>query len=169
MKVIEALKGVKDLQRKADDLKTKVKTHCAHLSNEKPVYENQKEQVAQWIQSYGDTVKEILRLRIAIQKTNIATPVDVQLNGKAVTKSIAEWIHRRRDLAGMEYSIWSSLTDKGLREGQITQSNGEKIDVTIKRYFDPAERDKKLDIYVSEPTLIDARLEIANAVTDLIE
>jgi len=169
MKIIEALKQVKDLQRKASDLKRKVAQHCAHLSNEKPVYEKQQEQVQEWIQAYQDIVKEILRLRIAIQRTNLATLVPIQLNGKSITKSIAEWIHRRRDLADMDRSIWASLSDRGLREGQVIQSNGEKIDVIIKRYYDPAEKDKKVDSYTSEASLIDARLEITNAVTDIIE
>ena len=61
MKIIEALKLGKDLQRKAEDIRKKVKQHAAHLSNEKPVYENQKKQVEEWIQSYQDIVKEILR------------------------------------------------------------------------------------------------------------
>ncbi len=169
MKIIEALKLVKDLQRKAEDIRKKVRQHAAHLSNEKPVYEEQDKQVKEWIQSYQDLVKEILQLRVAIQKTNLATEVAIQLNGQAVTKSIAEWIHRRRDLASMDQTIWAALTDRGLREGQITQSTGEKVDVTIKRYYNPAERDKKVEAYISEPNLIDARLEITNATTDLVE
>ena len=73
MKIIEGLKKIKDLQKKADDLLDKVKRHSAYLNYETPVYKDQKTQVNEWIQSYGDILKEILRLRIAIQKTNLDT------------------------------------------------------------------------------------------------
>ena len=65
--------------------------------------------------------------------------------------------------------MWSQLTDRGLKEGQLQQSVGDPIIVKIVRCFDPAERDKKIDAYMSEPVLVDSRLEIINAVTDLIE
>jgi hypothetical protein len=169
MKIIEALKGIKDLQRKAEDLKDKVKKNCSHLSNEKPVYVNQKQQIDSWIQAYNDVVKEILKLQVAIQKTNLDTQVTITLNDTNVTKSIAEWIHRRRSLAGLQEAIYRNLTDRGLREGTIKQSNDERIDVHIVRYFDPAERDKNIDIYSNEPHVIDAKLEIVNATTDLVE
>lgn len=41
MKLIEALKKVKDLARKADDLKGKVSAYCAHLSFETPTYKGE--------------------------------------------------------------------------------------------------------------------------------
>jgi hypothetical protein len=169
MKIIEGLKQVKDLQKKADDLKVKIGNNSAHLSYEKPVYQNQAQQIKEWLQSHSDILKEILRLRIAIQKTNLATNVTIDLGDNNVTKSIAEWIHRRKDLAKQECAAWSKLTDRGLREGQMPQSTGDKLDVTIMRYYDPKERDNNVSLYDSEPSTIDAKLEIVNAVTDLIE
>jgi len=169
MKLIEALKKIKELHKKADDLKDKVKKNCAHLSNEKPVYEDQKNQIASWLQSHNDIIKEILHLQISIQKTNLATNVVITLEDNNVEKSIAEWIHRRRTLAGLQESIYRNLTDRNLREGTITQSNNEKIEVHIQRYYSPAERDKRIELYSNEPSTIDAKLEIINATTDLIE
>jgi len=169
MKLIEGLKKIKDLTKKAEDLKDKVRKHSAHLSNEKPVYENQKEQIAKWIQAHCDIVKEILHLQIAIQKTNLATKVTITLDDKNVEKTIAEWIHRRRTLAGLQEAICRGLTDRNLREGTIKQSNDEKVEVHIVRYYDPAERDKKIELYDNEPKAIDSKLEIVNATTDLIE
>jgi hypothetical protein len=169
MKLIQAMKQIKDLARKADDLKVKISQQCAHLSFETPTYgERQKEQVKEWLQAHEDILKEILRLRISIQKTNLATSVTIELDGKQVTKTIAEWIHRRRDLAKSAMDAWMRLTDKGLKEGIGVNSMNEKIDMKIVRNFDPAERDKKVELYRSEPSIIDATLEVANAVTDLI-
>lgn len=168
MKIIEAMKKLKDLGVKAEDLRTKVGQHCANLNVETPLYADPKSQVAEWIQAHGDILKEMLRLRVAIQRTNVNTPVTIELGGVQVTKSVAEWIHRRRDLANAEMQMWQKLGDRGLREGQIQSSTGgEARMVTIVRHFDPKERDARIDLYRSEPSIIDGTLEIVNAVTDL--
>lgn len=169
MELIEALKQIKDLEKKADDLCEKVAKNSAHLNIETPTYADQKKQVKQWIQAHTDILKEILRLRIAIQKTNLATDVTIELAGKAVTKSIAEWIHRRRDLAIDEAKMWRGLTDRQLKEGTMKQSTDQLVEVKIIRCYEPEERDQKISDLESEPTIIDSKLETVNAVTDLVE
>lgn len=169
MKIIEALKRIKDLQRKAEDLRAKVGQHSAHMSFETPVYPDQKSQVAGWIQAHTDIIKEILRLRSAIQNTNLQTDVTIELAGKTITKSIAEWIHRRRDLSHLDRDMWKKLTDRNLKEGFGKDSQGQDITAKIIRCYDPRERDNKISLYESEPMEIDAKLEIVNAITDLIE
>jgi len=169
MKLIEGLKKVKDLLKKADDLKEKIARHSADLDCETPVYEDQRGQVSSWLQSHGDILKEIGSLKYKILKTNVMTRITVEIDGKFIEKSIAEWMTRRKDLAKLEQTAWASLTDRGLREGNINQSSGSMLSVKIRRYYDPKERDHKVSLYSSEPSLIDAKLEIANCVTDLIE
>ncbi len=171
MKLIEALKKIKDLQRKADDLTNKVAQYCADYDCETPVYPDQRKQIEQWLQAHSDIVKEILHLRVSIQKTNLATPVTIELNNKFVTKTIAEWIHRRKDLAKLEETAWRKLTDRGLtpeNKIKLTPTTPEQI-VKIRRYFDAQERDNKIELYRVEPSKIDATLEVVNATTDLIE
>lgn len=170
MKLIEAMKKIKELQVKGDDLRKKVATYCADQNHETPVYgQEQAEKIKEWIQSHHDTLKEILRLRVAIQRTNIKTPVEIELGGKQVTKSIAEWIHRRRDLAELELSMWRGIGDRGLREGVLQTSTGGTQEVKIRRYYDPSERDARIELYRSEPSVIDRTLEVVNAVTELAE
>lgn len=170
MKLIQAMKQIKDLQRKAEDIRGKIANNCAHLTIETPTYgDKQKETVSGWLQSHEDILKDILRLRVGIQRTNLATSVTIEIGGKQVTKSVAEWIHRRRDLAKLSQDAWGKLGDKGLREGSGKNSLGEPIEVRIVRNFDPSERDAKLELYRSEPSLIDSTLEVTNAVTDLLE
>ena len=60
------------------------------------------------------------------------------------------------------------IEDKGLQEGIGRDSQDNKVEIKIKRCYDQAERDDKVELFTSEPSLIDGRLEIANAVTDLI-
>ena len=170
MKLIEALKQVKDLNRKADDLRGKIQVHSAHASYETPIYPNQKGQVSEWLQAHHDIAKEILRLSLAIQRTNLDTAVSIDIKGQGVEHSIAGWIHRRRTLASMEALAWKSLTDKGIREGALAGTQGTEGErVTVVRCYDPQVRDARIDEYQSEPALIDGRLEVVNAVTDLIE
>lgn len=169
MKLIEALKLQKDLARKVEDLTQKVGKHCADMDFETPVYQDQKAQVEEWLQAISDCMKEILRLRVAVQRTNLATQVSIELGGKTVTKSIAEWVHRRRDLAKAEQRVWEILGDRGLREGTVKQSSGETREIRIRRYYDPKVRDAKVEMFTQEPMLVDARLEIVNATTDLVE
>lgn len=169
MKLIEALKQIKELQRKASDLRDMIKRHCAISSLETPLYDNQKKKVESWLQSHRDLMKEILRLRIAVQRTNLQTDVTIELGGKQVTKSIAEWIHRRRDLAASDLMAWKVLSDRGIKEGQGSGPGGNVIEIKVIRYYDPETRDSMVQLFDSEPVLIDGKLEIANAVTDLVE
>lgn len=173
MKIIEALKSIKMLEQKCSDLRKKISDNCCQYDYETPVYTDegtQRQQIQEWMQSHHDSVKEILRLRTAIQRTNLATEVTIDLGNGSVTKTIAEWVHRRRDLAKLEQSMWSVLADGQRREGriQIQGASGEK-QVTIRRYFDPAERDQKIEFFRNEPMKIDSTLETVNATTDLLE
>ena len=169
MKLIEALKKIKELQKKAEDLRDLVKNHCARSSLESDKYQGQAKKVEGWIQSHSDILKEILRLRLAIQKTNIDTKVAIELGGKTVTKTIAEWIHRRRDLATEELKMWNCLTDRNIKEGYGNGPSGDPIEIKIVRFYDPSERDNKRELYQAEPLVIDSKLEVTNAITDLIE
>jgi len=169
VKIIEGLKKIKDLSRKADDLRDKVRNHSALGDYETPKYKNQKQQITEWIQAHSDVLQEISRLKVAIQNTNFLTSVAIELDGRIVTKCIAAWIHRRRDLAGYELQMWQQLTDRGIKEGMGKSVSGEPMEVKIVRFYDPETKDKKVAAYSEEPSLIDAKLEIVNAVTELIE
>lgn len=169
MKLIEALKQSKDLARKADDIKRLARDHCAISSLESQKYPDQAQQVSIWVQSYCDILKEMLRLRLAIQKTNLETEVIIEIDGKNITKTIAAWIHRRRDLAGSELEIWRALSDRNIQEGLGKSPSGDPIEIRIVRFYDPAEKVRKMEVYASEPSIIDGRLEVVNATTDLIE
>lgn len=178
MKLIEALKAIKDQKRKLDDLQNKIATFCADMDAEIPAYktvEEQTKQIAEWLQAHHDIVKDIETLRLRIQKTNLATMVPIQITEKTlVNKSIAAWIHRRKDLSQLERAAWLSLTNKRLMPAAIHKnpkdpsSEVERI-VQVRKYFDQKERDIMVEEYSAEPSKIDAALEIANATTDLLE
>lgn len=170
MKLIQAMKQLKDLARKAEDLRGKVREFCADLTISNPTYPDQRAQIDGWLQAHNGICVKILELRENVQRTNLATPVTIELNGVSVTKSIAAWIHRRRDLAKMEADMWAMLTDRGLKEQNLqTTPGGAVTEVRIRRYFDPELRDRMRELYRTEPSIIDANLEVVNATTDLLE
>jgi hypothetical protein len=176
MKIIEAMKKVQDQMRKVDDLVAKITKYCADLDFESPPYgtpELQREQIKSWLQAQHDILKDVEHLRIAIAKTNLATNVTIELDGKQVTKCITGWILRRglknSGLASKEYQAWAALTDRNLKDGQTKTTSGDLIPVKIRRYFEAKERDNKMEAFRSEASKIDATLEVINAVTELIE
>lgn len=177
MKIIEGLKQIKELQRKASDLRQKIETYCADMDIENPTYstvEEQRKQIASWLQAHHDIVKEIEELRLRIQKTNLTVLVCIPLGEPGtVTKPIAAWIHRRKDLATLERIAWFGLTNRRLEPRALRDDKGNPNEVTriiqVRKYYDQKERDKKVEEYTAEPAKIDAALEIANATTDLME
>lgn len=176
MTIIEAMKEIKNLKRKCNDLRTKVRKHSAHLNVEgrtgETEYDDPEKMVDKWVNQHHDYLKRILELRARIQKTNINTDVTVEVGGKKITRTISEWIYRRRDLADLDAAMQKSLTDRGLQEGKLDQGRGtdrEPLDIEIVRNYDPEQRDKKIEEYSSEPLLIDSRLEVINATTELLE
>lgn len=164
------MKKVKSLLVKADDLRKKIAAHSAHLSIETPLYPQQAKTVEGWLQAHFDVVQEIAALRTSIARTNLNTEVEISIGGKVIKKSITEWILRRRELSKMDLDAWSALTDRNLREQVIppTTPGGNPTNVTIVRYYDPKKRDDMVAMFRDEPNLIDARLEVVNATTELL-
>lgn len=170
MKLIEAMKRVKSNKEKITDLQVKIGTYCVNMSFETPTYGPETAaKIREWEQSCTDLTQECVRLLVAIQRTNLATPVTIKMGDKSVTKVIAEWVWRRREYAALDLKTWQFLTDRGLKEGTAKNSQGTEMQVTIIRHYDPVQRDAMVDMFKYEPHAIDATLEVINAVTDLIE
>lgn len=169
MKIIEALKQAKDLERKTKDILDKIQKYCADMDYETPVYQDQRGQVSQWLQAYRDICREIGRLKFCLSRTNVSTQVKIVIDGNEVTRTITEWIERRKKLCTMEREAYKALTNRNLKDIRVQQSAGQIVEAKVRYYYDPLLRDKMVDILSSEPSLIDSKLEIINATTDLIE
>ncbi len=170
MKLIESMKKIKANKAKITDLQLKISKTCAHLSHETPEYgAGTADKITEWAQSCEDLTQENIRLLVAIARTNLATSVAIDLGGKKVTKTIAEWVWRRREYAKIDLDTWNKMTDRGLREGTVPSSTGVPLEVKLIRNYSPERRDKKMAEYAAEPGEIDSALEVVNAITDLIE
>jgi len=169
MKIIEAMKKVKENRRKIEDLKSKIKKNAARLSYETSQYDAPEKKVKEWLQSCNDLSVDCVNLLERINKTNISTNVEITIGGKNVTRSIAGWIYRRREFATIDLDVWKSLTDNGLKDGFAKTASGEEMEVKLIRHFNPDQRDKKIEEFSEEPYLIDSRLEVVNAITDILD
>ncbi len=170
MKLIESMKKIKANKAKIADLQLKISKTSAHLSHETPEYgAGTADKITEWAQSCEDLTQENIRLLVAIARTNLQTSVAIDMAGKKVTKTIAEWVWRRREYAKIDLDTWNKMTDRGLREGTAPSSTGVPLEVKLIRNYAPERRDKKMAEYAAEPGEIDAALEVINAVTDLIE
>lgn len=178
MKLIEGLKMQKTIVRKIEDLQKKIQNHAAYSSLERPVYKDESEpdspkaqiaQIDRWMHSILDLTKLMATVRIQIQLTNLVTPVTIDINGTKITKTIAEWIHWRREFSDTMYRTHQCLGDKGIREGIVNDSQGIKHEVKIVRCYSPAQRDKNMADYRDMKFAIDSTLEIINATTDMVE
>lgn len=170
MKIIEAMKKIKANKEKIADLQQKISSNSANLSLETPLYGTEtSNKIKEWAQSCEDIGQDNIKLLVAIAKTNLVTSVTIELGEKKVTKTIAEWVWRRREYANIDLSTWSKMTDRNLKEGQANFSIGQTTPVTLIRHYDPVLRDAKTLMYKSEPRAIDAALEVVNAITDLVE
>lgn len=169
MKIVEALKKVKDLRVKAVNLREKITLCSAHMENNPPEYKDPKVQIKEWLQIHKDIIQEIESLLVRIQVTNTQTQVMIEIGGNQIVKSIAAWVYRERELSELDFQAWSALTDRGLRATiDRAQKDPEKQAVKVIFNFDAAERDKMTEIYRNEKSLINSQLEITNAVTDLL-
>lgn len=170
MKIIEAMKRVKANKEKIADLQKQIAQYCVNFDFETPTYGTETgNKVAEWLQGCDDISRQSAKLLVAIQRTNLVTLVTITLGENNVMKSIAEWIWRRREYAAIDMKTWQALTDRNLKDGMHTNSQGTPTMVKVVRHYDPVRRDKMAAMYKSEPHEIDAALEVINAVTDLIE
>lgn len=170
MKIIEAMKAVKQNKEKIADLQSKISSNCANLQHETPLYGTEtSNKIKEWLQSCQDLTQQNVKLLCAIAKTNLVTVVSIELGGKQVTKTIAEWIWRRREYAAIDLATFQKLSDRGLKEGMGQTSTGVPFEIKLIRHFNPHVKDEKVAMYKSEPHQIDSALEVVNAITDIIE
>lgn len=170
MKIIEAMKQVKANKEKIVELSERIKRNSAHLTIESPLYgDEQAAKIKEWTQTCLDISRDNIALLVRIAKTNMQTLVTITLGDNTVTKSISEWVWRRREYAAIDLAIWNMQQDRNLKEGSIQTSQGVMSEVKLIRYYDPAKRDAAMDILRREPHEIDGALEVINAVTDLVE
>lgn len=185
MKIVQAIKKIKEVQKQIDDTMSKINKYSSDEDDQEPIYgslDQQTAQISSWLQSVRDLNAEIERLDLCIKRTNVLTLVTIKLGDNEITKPIASWIKRgqssigktgnkRLSLSESDLKAWNCLRENTGRSETKVVKGKDGVDVVVKfrRYWDPKERDKMTSLYSSESSVIDGALEEINATTDLIE
>lgn len=120
------------------------------------------------IQSYNDLKDEFIRLKIAIDKTNLATVIDVA--GKKMT--LHEAILYKREVKDMVASMLQSHDDS-VRKAQMTVEQYNKNEAITEKanvlYLFPQSDIANLRSFIDEfAEEVDSKMQIANATTTLV-
>jgi septal ring factor EnvC (AmiA/AmiB activator) len=169
MKLVEALKELKLIEKKLDKNREQIIQYASKLSVEKPQFETdraQEQKVQSLIQANNDLIKNYVSLTNRITYTNITTFIDYE----GESYRVADLLVYVRKMHEHAVKTIGSLNETAarIRMKGFNMQQGEKIyvDRFYKEEFKNAElqRLEKLD-----KSRVIARLETLNAVTDLAE
>jgi hypothetical protein len=171
MKIIEALKNLKTIQKRMEKNCQQIREYCAYVSVETPVFETQEKQRAEvdaLIQSNIDLEVEYLRLKKAIETTNLAVTVTIG----TLTHTITELISIKRVVGKFRTATYSALTPQlALQRLQQIYNQSKGVDPTnpakVIVVFEEKMRNQKIREWEDFLAQIDGRLEVVNAETDL--
>lgn len=169
MKIIEALKNLKTIEKRIEKNCQQISVYAAWVNVETPAFETedrQKQEVVSLIQANLDLEKEYLRLKTAIETTNLA--VQVSIGDKSYSISNLVTIKRKaKDFRAKTYlsldarqavQRMQSFFQKG-----IDASNPPRV-ITAYKEEDKNNAIREWDDFVSA---IDGKLEVVNAETEL--
>lgn len=170
MKIIEALKEMPLLEKRINSNVEQIAQYAAgnDIGNGGFVFETaerQRQEVAGLLQSTQDLVDRRAALRRKLYITN--TQVMVTIEGQ--TKTITEWIEYREKGAQLLINAYSALNDnRALAQIRTIQYNPEAGIKTV-RFYNESDKNAKIQEITKIKDQIDAKLEIINATTDLVE
>jgi len=169
MKIIEALKKLKLIEKKMDDNIRKIEQYSSTVSTERPFYGDEKAQqkeVEGLVQANTDLVKEYLATKRLIEKTNLV--VTAEFGGQ--TYSLADLLVLKRRLGEKLIQSYNALSTR-YADSRIRMAppevDGKKAQVV--RLYDENKKNTNLAFLMELMSNIDARLEVINATTDVTE
>jgi len=168
MKIIEGMKRLRVIEKRMESQRNAVTEYASKLSTEMPRFqtkEDQAKEVASLIQSNNDLCAEYLRIKRSIEYTNLK--VSVELQGKAY--SISDLLVVKRKLADRMVATYRALNDTVARDRlrNAPKFDGETPKVEV--LYDERTKLDNIRKWQDLADIIDSRLEVINATTDLIE
>ncbi len=169
MKIVEGIKKLKLIEKKIDDNTRKIEMYSSMVSTERPFFEDektQKKEVEALIQSNNDLVLEYLKLKRRIEQTNLT--VTAEFDG--IKYTLSDLLVMKRRLGNKLIETYSALNTRHA-DGRIRQApaemDGKKAQVV--RMYDENKKNENLQRLMELVSNIDARLEVVNATTDLLD
>ena len=167
MKLIEGMKKLRLLEKKIQQAHQRIGTYASAVSTEKLPYETeegQRDKVSSLVQSSRDMVYEYLNLKSAIDGTNLETVVTIE----GMTLPIHQWIWIRRKMGQEVLNTLSAMNENSGRTRLREATTMENSRPQVLRFYDEEAKLVEIDKWQNIINSIDPRLEVVNAVTDII-
>lgn len=169
MKIIEALKELKLIEKKMESNIRNINQYASAVSTERPFFgdeESQKKEVSSLVQSNEDLVTRYLELKRKIEMTNLL--VTAEFEGKKYALSDLLTLQRRLGEYRMRTynALNTNYADTRIKVAP-PELDGKKAQVI--RLYDERKKNESLASIMDLQSNISARLEVINATTDITE
>ena len=168
MKIIEAMKRLRVIEKRMESNRLAVSEYASKLSTEMPRFKTKEEQektVKSLIQSNEDLCVEYLKLKRAIEKTNLETYVE--LGGRKY--SIADLLVIKRKMAGTMIHTYRALNDSAAQARLRTAPKYDGETPKVEILYDEKSKLENLGRWQDLVDVTDSRLEVINATRDLLD
>ena len=156
MTILDGLKKIKVLKKKADKKAARIAENCCTFEGEEPLYN-----VRVLMQSHNDLLLEISKIKASIQHTNVVTKVS---GDKYDGFTIASLISYRQGVLPQRIAVLKSLS----KAHKDNEGRYESPKRKVVMHYVPKEREDSIDKYEDEILDIDAILDKCNMITKLI-
>ncbi|MDI9388397.1 MAG: hypothetical protein QM441_04110 [Synergistota bacterium] len=168
MKIIEGMKRLRVIEKRMDSQRRAITEYASKLTTEMPRFqtkEDQAREVASLIQSNNDLFAEYLRIKRSIEYTNLKVTLELQ---KSVY-TISDLLVIRRKLADMMVATYRALNDDMAQHRLRNTPRYDGETPKVETLYDEREKLENIRKWQDLSDMIDSRLEVVNATTDLIE
>jgi hypothetical protein len=165
MKIIEALKAIKHLDRKIEKALERISTWCSYeldeTNPEPPLYNA--DDISKMRQQVIDWTLEKARLRHLLHKTNIKT--SVEFDGK--TYNIDQLLLLKTVVIPARIDMLKRLTRRNPSHRSFIKDSDKKVKIVMQ--YDPKEREKEVDSLDNISMKISALLDNLTLTTEVVE
>lgn len=134
--------------------------------------DQQREKVKELVQGATDQARRLGKLRHAVAVVNATTELEIQIGKETVKQTVDAWIVRKDQGIVLERQILGALKPANLGPTPRTMdkpgsTTGEKELVVAVRFYDEAEKDKRLQELLEEERAINSALDKFNVTTEI--
>jgi len=168
MKLIEAMKELKLVEKRMEKNREQITQYSSGLSNEKEIFGSEQKQIDEvksLLQANVDLFNRYLYLKRSIERTNLETKVEFSVG----TYSISELLAIKRRLQHGVINTFKALNTQSAEARMRTIKIPDNVEVKVVRYYREEEKNLLLKSWMEFFENIDGRLEVVNATTDLID
>lgn len=171
LKLIEGMKKLKVLEKHMGRNSERIQQYASLASTDRPFFGTEKDQIQEvmkLIQSNKDILDEYLHLKRRVDMTNLTTKVTIGKEEFVLT----DLLILRRGLSKRMQTTYHALNDTQAQSrlaqmGRAVQGAAEKPPHVI-RLYQETEKIEGLQYWQGLDDLIEQRLEVINATTDLV-